>query len=63
MVMLILAAGFITMLLRSWKDDVLKIIEMFHPVKCNISILGDVCLQWILLPSLLPFSAKLMLNF
>lgn len=63
MVTLILAAGFITVLLISLKDDRLKIIEMFHPVKWNISILGGVCLQWILLPSLLPFSAKLMLNF
>lgn len=61
--MLILAAVFLTVLLRSLKGDVLKISEMFHPVKWNISILGGVSLQWILLPSLLPFSAKLMLNF
>lgn len=42
--MLMLTSGFITVLLISWKDDVLKIIEMFHPVKWNISILGGVCL-------------------
>lgn len=42
--MLMLASGCITVLLISWKDDILKIIEMFHPVKWNISILGGVCL-------------------
>lgn len=55
MVTLILAAGFITVLLISLKDDLLKIIEMFHPVRWNISILGSVCLQWILLTSLTSF--------
>lgn len=39
-----LAPDFVTVLLISWKDDLLKIIEMFHPVKWNVSILGGVCL-------------------
>lgn len=43
--MLILAAVFLTALLRSLKGDVLKISEMFHPVKRNISILEGVSLQ------------------
>lgn len=42
--MLMLASDFITVLLISWKDDLLKTIKMFHPVKWNIAILGDVCL-------------------